>query len=81
MARKRKKEATMAQETISIIYDTENGRMIVGAPMENQEAKDRTIRMLLSAIKIIVDFKPSVIQPAQSIPGNGKPSIPLKVTH
>jgi hypothetical protein len=76
------KEETMNVEKIEIQFNPQTGQMLVGAQMDNQDQKDRTVRMLLSAIKIVVDFKPSVIKPASSIPetnGNGK--IPLKVTH
>lgn len=69
----------MAQEKIEVIYNVESGQMLVGAPMQDQAQKDRTVRMLLSAIKIVVDFQPSVIQPAAVLPiknGGG-----LKVVH
>lgn len=59
----------MAQEKIDVIYDVATKQMVVGAPMDNQEQKDRTIRMLLSAIKIVLDYQPAVIKPAAALPG------------
>ncbi len=67
----------MAQEKIEIIYDTATLQMMVGAPMSDQAQKDRTILMLISAIKMVVDFKQSVIVSAKALPngvipfGNG----------
>jgi hypothetical protein len=58
----------MAQEKIEVVYDTVTMQMLVGAPMNDQDQKERTIRMLLSAIKIVLDYKPSVIMPASSLP-------------
>lgn len=63
------------QETINIVYEPTTNRMMLQAPMQNQEAKDHTVRMLLQAIKIVLDFQQPVIQPAKAMPsanGNGK---------
>ncbi len=70
----------MAKERIEVVFDTDTGRMMVGAQMETQAQKDHTVLILLSAIKLVVDYKKPVIEPASSMPGlNGK--IPLKVSH
>lgn len=69
----------MAQERIEILYDRSTGQIIVGAPMSDMDQKTSSIKVLLSAIDAIISFKPKVIQPASSLPGNGH--IPLKVTH
>lgn len=69
----------MAIETIEIKYDLESKKMMVGAPMETPEAKERTMRMLISAMKIVLDYEPAVIKPAMVMPvknGSG-----LKVLH
>lgn len=71
----------MAIQKIEIEFNTDDGRMMVGAQMDNQAQKDQTVRMLLSAIKIVVDFQKPVIEAARTmptIPLLGK--IPLKVT-
>lgn len=70
------KEATMAHEKIEIIFDTDTGKMIVGGQMETQAQKDRTILMLISAIKLVVDYQKPIIQRATVIP-----PVPMKVTH
>ncbi len=69
----------MAQQKIEIVFDDVTGNMMVGATMDNQGQKDFTIKMLISAIKIIVDYQKPVIERATAMPLAGK--IPLKVTH
>ncbi len=68
----------MAKEILNIIYDTETKQMMVGGlAMTNDEEKVHILETLISALNIIVHFKPTVIQPANRInipPGmNGKP--------
>lgn len=68
-------------QKIEIEFNTDDGRMMVGAQMENQAQKDQTIRMLLSAIKIVVDYQKPVIERATAMPMPLLGKIPLKVTH
>lgn len=70
----------MAQMTISILVDTDKGQMALqGLTLDSQEAKDSAVRILLQAISLVVNLKPSVIQPAKVIPTNGH--LPIKVSH
>jgi hypothetical protein len=71
----------MAKQKIEIVLDDETGQMMVGAAMENQGQKDFAIKMLISAIKIIIDFQKPVIERATAMPGGLSTKIPLKVTH
>jgi hypothetical protein len=59
---------------IIIAFDTGTGKTIVSAAMDNQEMKNLSIKVLLQAISIIMDYKASPIIKAPSgiIPGNGK---------
>lgn len=67
-------------QKIEIEFNTDDGRMMVAGAMDNQQQKDQTVRMLLSAIKIVVDFQKPVIERATTMPG--KLPIPIKeLTH
>jgi len=64
---------------IRIAFDTDTGRVMVGAAMDTQEQKNMSVGILLSAIKLILDYKASAIIKPSTMPGNG--NIPVKVTH
>ncbi len=64
---------------IKIVFDDSKNQVGVSAPMANQEQKNYTIKKLLAAISIVMDFQPTLITPAKALPTNG--NIPLKVTH
>jgi hypothetical protein len=73
----------MALETVTVQYDTVTHQINVGTSLDMRDAavKVRTIKTLLSAINAVVDFVPTVIQPATSLPsilptGNGHAPIP-----
>ncbi len=66
----------MAKTKIIVDYDDQTGQLNVGAPMANQTQKDVSVQILVTAIQVIVKFKPSpVILPATIVPptanGNG----------
>ncbi len=63
---------------IRIVFDTDKQQMMVSAGMETQEQKTFSIKQLLMAINIVLDYKPNPIIRAASMPGNG--NIPVK-TH
>lgn len=75
----------MALETITVQYDTVTHQVNIGTSLDLRDLahKAKTIKTLLSAINIVVDFVPTVIQPATSLPnippiGNGHPPIPAR---
>jgi hypothetical protein len=63
---------------IRIQFDTDNGQVMVDAPLSNQVEKDMTVKVIAAAIPIVVNYQPGLIM---TPPGarNGKPIIPTVV--
>ncbi len=69
---------------IRIAFNTDKGEVLVAAAMENQDQKNFTVGILLSAIKLVMSYqKSAIIKPAavQVPAGNGKPPFPMKLSN
>jgi hypothetical protein len=64
---------------INIQFDTESGQVLVGAVMTTQEEKNMSVGVLLSAIKLILDYKASAILTPAGMGGNGAPRPALDI--
>lgn len=60
---------------VTINFDLQTGKMAVYGPMETQDQKDMTIKILSAAINIVTDYKyNALIKPN----GDSKPITPVK---
>lgn len=62
--------------TIRIEFDTETGKILLDAPLNNQQQKDLTVKVLAASIPIVVNYEQSIIlKPTPNGNGASKPPI------
>lgn len=62
---------------INVMFDTDTNKIAVAAPMQNENLKKLSIKILSQAICTVLDHKPSPLLDPKSVKSpNGVPEVP-----